>query len=225
MNKTIDTLKKHNRIILFIFAAIEIITGLFSFSTVVVTDGINNILFGAYSLKKQNKTARLILYIVSLIGSIILFFIGLNNLTKNIGYYEQSPQIWVLPVPTIAFLIKLFICSETEDVVAREEYKTQYKPYAKLMRLSAVSTCITAVAVVACYWSYYIDPAVTFGLSALCAIAAIKEILPPKKQKTKKEKSSKKLFKKRKKKELSEDVQDSSTQKALVSDVSNSEDQ
>lgn len=82
-----------------------------------------------------------------------------------------------------------------------------------------------AVAVVACYWSYYIDPAVTFGLSALCAIAAIKEILPPKKQKTKKEKSSKKLFKKRKKKELSEDVQDSSTQKALVSDVSNSEDQ
>ena len=35
MNKTIDTLKKHNRIILFIFAAIEIITGLFSFSTVV----------------------------------------------------------------------------------------------------------------------------------------------------------------------------------------------
>ena len=56
MNKTIDTLKKHNRIILFIFAAIEIITGLFSFSTVVVIDGINNILFGAYSLKKQNKT-------------------------------------------------------------------------------------------------------------------------------------------------------------------------
>ena len=58
MNKTIDTLKKHNRIILFIFAAIEIITGLFSFSTVVVIDGINNTLFGAYSIKKQNRLHR-----------------------------------------------------------------------------------------------------------------------------------------------------------------------
>jgi len=194
--KIVKNIVTKNIIFNIFLAVIKIIIGIFSNSFSLITNGFytfsnvflsisalnNTILIKQDTLESEmekRKTGHMliitfsfILFMISLFTTLISFF----NITKTVGYYNDTPQLWAVPVIAVTIIIKLFMCmtqKEKADETKSIPILSIYSDY----KLDIILSVFTIIGIIGCYiLDYYVESIVSIGISIMLAVTSVRII-------------------------------------------------